>query len=157
MKLLILLISLTINAQDRVSISVFQDVKFLIQGDEKREIKKGTINILSRINMQGKQQRYGYMVISMEGEYADLRYKYYRYSASIGYTFNKFIKNIEANISGGWGWINRGMTYHSGAISGALMYKLTSWVKIGVLGQLTDRTDIGVKRFSGFFGTEITF
>jgi len=146
-------------AQDKVSLAVFQDARFLVAGDN-RGNDAGTINLLARFKMQGNQQAFGYMVIFPEYEYANLAGgKYVRYSANIGYTFNKLvISNLEANASGGFGYIDRFGTSHSLSASAELAYKLSNRFKISILSQYTRRTDLQtpVWRFSGFVGIELT-
>jgi len=154
--LLILLLTISLSAQEKVGIAIYQDARFLFVGDE-RGNEAGTLNFLGRVKLQGKQQKWGYMIVFPEYEYANLNGgTYTRYSVNVGYTFNRLlIKNFEASISGGWGWIKRGLTYHSATIAGELSYKLTDNLKINLLSQYTDRADIAVKRFSGFIGLEI--
>ena len=156
---ILLFISSVISAQNKVSISIHQDTRLMILGDNKGN-DAGTINILTRFKMQGNQQRLGYMIVFPEFEYAEIDGKYYRYSANIGYTFNN-ITNIEASLSIGYGSINRyGKSMFSGSGSGELAYLLGN-VKLSLIGQLTERKDLknlwGTNeiRFSGFFGLEI--
>lgn len=158
MKLLIYILLFTTfcQAQDNVSISVFQDVKFALQGDEARGYKAGTLNIIARLKMQGNQDDLGYFVVVPEFEYADLQGTYRRYSVNIGYTLNA-IKNIEVTPMINYGWIDRGVSTYSGGGSIETMYKLSDNIKIGVLNQLVHRTDLPNRKlgYSFFFGTEI--
>ena len=158
MKLLIYILLFTTfcQSQDNVSLSVFQDVKFALQGDEARGYKAGTLNILARLKMQGNQDEFGYFVVVPEFEYADLQGTYRRYSVNIGYTLNA-IKNIEVTPMINYGWIDRGVSTYSGGGSIETMYKLSDNIKIGVLNQLVHRTDLPNRKlgYSFFFGTEI--
>lgn len=165
-KLLIVIMLTIINsctavllAQDKVSLSLYQDARFGLVGDN-RGNEAGTLNLLARLKMQGNQEAFGYMVVFPEFEYADLvGGKYIRYSANIGYTFNKLIiKNLEANASAGYGWIDRKGTSSSIALSAALSYKVSKIFKINLMSQYTRRTDLQtpVWRYSGFVGAEIT-
>ena len=152
----ILLFTTFCQAQDNVSLSVFQDVKFALQGDEARGYKAGTLNILARFKMQGNQDELGYFVVVPEFEYADLQGTYRRYSVNIGYTINA-IKKIEVTPMINYGWIDRGVSTYSGGASIETMYKLSDNIKIGVLNQLVHRTDLPNRKlgYSFFFGTEM--
>lgn len=145
-------------AQDKVSLAIYQDARFAFVGDD-RGNDPGTLNLVARFKMQGNQQAFGYMVIFPEYEYANLAGgKYIRYSANIGYTFNKLIiNNLEANASGGFGYIDRFGTTRSLSASAELAYKFSERFKIALLSQYTRRTDLQTPlwRFSGFFGIEI--
>src|SRR5690606_31889043 len=79
--------------QERLSVSVLQDVRLGIVGDKEHNYDAFTLDILVRLKMQGNQQKYGYLTIYPEFEYADLKQSYIRYSANVGYTFNKLIVN----------------------------------------------------------------
>ena len=152
----ILLFTTFCQAQDKVSLSVFQDVKFALQGDVARGYKAGTLNILARLKMQGNQDELGYFVVVPEFEHADLQGTYRRYSVNLGYTLNS-IKKIEVTPMINYGWIDRGVSTYSGGASIETMYKLTDNIKIGVLNQLVHRTDLPNRKlgYSFFFGTEI--
>ncbi|WP_166964673.1 hypothetical protein [Yeosuana marina] len=148
------------HAQEKTTISVFQDAKLLVAGDNKGN-KALTPNIITRLNMQGNQQKWGYMTVFPEFEYAQLKGgNYIRYSANLGYTFNKLvIKNTEAGAFAGWGWIDReNFTYHSWSFSGVVNYKISNAFKICSMVQITQRNDleIPVFRTSGFVGLEIS-
>lgn len=148
------------NAQEQVTVSVFQDAKLLVTGDDKGNPAL-TPNIIAKLNMQGNQKQWGYMVVFPEFEYAHLKGgDYIRYSANVGYTFNRLIlKHVEAGASVGWGWIDRSnFTFNSWAFSGAINYKFNKRLKLSCLTQITQRNDleIPVFRTSGFIGIEIT-
>jgi len=156
MKQLILLLFLTLNlnAQERVSLAVYIDPTLMIKGDTHNN-PAGTLNLILQLKMQGNEQSIGYMVIFPEFEYADLSKSYIRYSANIGYNFYTPIKHLEALLSGGWGILSReGTTWHSGSLEGVISLKINKF-KINLMGQLVDRKDIKEIRFSGFVGIEL--
>ena len=156
MKQLILLLFLTINlnAQERVSLAVYIDPTLMIKGDTHNN-PAGTLNYILQLKMQGNEQKYGYLVVFPEFEYADLSKSYIRYSANIGYTFYTPIKHLEALLSGGWGILSReGTTWHSGSLEGVISLKINKF-KINLMSQLVDRRDIKEIRFSGFVGIEL--
>jgi acyl-CoA-binding protein len=156
----LLLITLSLNAQETVSISLHQDTRLAFLGDDHGN-KPGTVNIVARLKMQGDQEKWGYMMVFPEFEYANIDGQYKRWSANIGYTFNRLIiDNVEVSASFGWGWIDRwGLSTGSISTSGELAYKINCF-KISLLGQITDRTDLLLRygnremRFSGFIGLE---
>lgn len=158
--ILLLLFALSLNAQRNVSLAIYQDVKLLTIGDGYYET--GTINLIARIKMQGHQQKYGYMIVYPEFEYAQIEGNYKRYSLNVGYTFNKlFLRNVETSLQGGYGWIDRyDRTTFSASANGEIAYNISDKIKINLLAQFTHRTDLkllyndNVIRFSGFLGLE---
>jgi len=147
-------------SQDRVSISVFQDIKFAIQGDEARGYESRTLDLLFRFKMQGLQDKYGYFVVVPEYEYADLIGTYKRYSVNVGYTLNKLIVNrLEVTPMLNYGWIDRGVSTWSYGGSLEIMYSITDNIKIGVLNQFTNRSDLPNQKlgYSFFGGLEYNF
>lgn len=158
--LIMFLMTFLCQAQEVFAISIYQDAKLLFIGD-KIGNDALTPNILIRANMQGNQQKWGYMEIFPEFEYANLKGgEYQRYTANIGYVFNKLIlDNFELGSSFGWGWINRNnFTYRSVSLSGVLNYKLSHKIKLSAQLQLTERKDLKtpVLRTSGFIGLQIS-
>lgn len=162
MKTLFLLLGLYMGAQN-VSVAIYQDAKFLFIGDKERGYEAGTIDIVARLKMQGNQDKYGYLIVFPEYEYAEIEGIYKRYSANVGYTFNKLILDrFEANISLGYGWIDRySMSSWSFGASSELTYKITDRLKFNLLLQGTERKDLEVLwgnnafRISGFIGIEV--
>lgn len=148
-------------AQRQVSVSIHQDFKLGVLGDKEHGYKAGTVDILARFKMQGHQQKYGYMIMFPEFEYAEIQGIYKRYSVNAGYTFNRLlVKNFEVSAALGYGWIDRyGKSMFSFGGSGEIAYKIND-LKISVIGQLTERKDLAWLygkneiRFSGFIGLE---
>ena len=137
------LITGLLHAQDNVSVSVFQDVKLATIGDDKRGYDAFTLNTVIRFKMQGNQSEYGYFVVAPEFEYAELEVPYKRWSVNVGYTFNQLIlDNVEVTPMINYGWIDRGVSTFSGGASLETMYKINDTLKIGILQQLTHRTDL---------------
>lgn len=164
LKKIIIAILLTIGfigvalGQEKISVSVYQDARMLVFGDNKGN-NAGTLNILTQFKMQGNQQKWGYMVIYPEFEHASLvGGDLQRYSINVGYVFNKLLlNNFEAGLNIGYGWIDRELSSFSASVTGNINYKLNDTFKLSLLAQLTDRTDIEIPelRISGFFGIEI--
>lgn len=155
---LMLLMAHCSSAQEKVSVTVYQDARMLFAGDSKGN-SAGTINILSQFKMQGNQQKWGYMVVYPEFEYANLKGgEFARYSVNVGYVFNNLLlNNFEAGINTGYGWIDRYGSSFSASVTGNINYKLNDTFKLSILTQLTDRTDLiePELRLSGFIGVEI--
>ena len=64
--LLFVLMSITFYAQERVAISVYQDVRMALTGDDYYEA--GTLDVLVKAKLQGIQKRLGYMFVAPEFE-----------------------------------------------------------------------------------------
>lgn len=147
----------------QIGVGVYQDARLAFFGDGE-QYDAGTVNFLARFKMCGFQQKYGYMIVFPEFEYADIKGQYKRYSANLGYTFNQLlVNNVEASISGGFGWIDRyGKTVTSLSGQGELAYVINN-IRLSLVGQLTQRNDMkwlyGKSEvvFSGFFGLEYRF
>jgi hypothetical protein len=157
--ILLAVLTTKLNAQERVSFSLHLDPKLMFFGDG-NNYEAGTLNIYGRFKMQGLQQKHGYMVVMPTFEYANLEGIYKRYSADVGYTFNRYYKNVETSVYGGYGWIDRyGKTTFSFSATAELAYIIGSF-KISAITQLTQRTDLmwlygkTEYRFSGFVGLE---
>lgn len=150
------------QAQDNVSVSIYQDARLLITGDDIGN-DAGTINMVFRLKMQGNQNKYGYLVVFPEYEYAEIKNIYKRYSVGVGYSFNQLIlDNFEFTPSASYGWIDRGgVNGFSFGLNAELSYKLNDTLKLSIMAQGTERKDLKILyndndfRFSGFIGLEI--
>jgi hypothetical protein len=118
--ILVLLACSMLNAQPSdLSISIHQDGRLLFLGDDHGN-KPITLDFIIRLKMFGRQFEQGYLVIYPEFEFAELSSgKYTRYSANVGYTFNKLIiDNTEYMISAGYAILNReGAAFRSYSIN----------------------------------------
>lgn len=152
--IIFLLLTTLLFSQERVSIGIYQDVKLATQADDYGN-KPFTRDLIIRLNMQGNQQSFGYMVMFPEFETADLKGGLYsRWSANGGYVFN-FIKNVELSATVGIGVIHRHKVgYASFGGGGTISYQINR-IKLVSLWQLTSRKDIDKIRNSLFFGIEI--
>lgn len=160
--MIILLFSFS-QAQERVSIGVYQDAKLGIIGDKKRNYSAGTLDILINLKMQGNQQKYGYMIVYPSFEYAEIKDNYKRYSANVGYVLNRLIiDDFEASASIGYGFISRyKKSLSSFGLDTSLSYKISDRFKITALCQIVDRKDLkmiwatkNTIKMSGFLGLE---
>ncbi|MCB0460349.1 MAG: hypothetical protein KDC74_10095 [Flavobacteriaceae bacterium] len=161
--LICLLTALPSISQDRIGFAVYQDARLGIIGDKEHGYKAGTMDVLIRLKMQGKQQKYGYMTVFPEFEYAEIQGLYKRWSINAGYAFNRlFVRNTEASISIGFGLMDRySMGFLSMGANGELAYKITDGFKIAANFQLVQRKDLDYMwggnniRLSGHVGIEI--
>lgn len=156
-----LLLALSLNAQRKVSLAVYQDARLMLVGDKDHGYDAGTLNIVTRLKMQGHQLKNGYMVVFPEFEYADLEGIYKRYSLNVGYTFNQWSQKLEFSAYIGYGFIDRyALCFFSTAASGEVAYKINKKLKLNLMAQFTERKDLawlyGTNdiRFSGFIGLE---
>lgn len=154
----------TTQAQEQLSLSLYQDARLLILGDPDHGYSAGTLNFTARLNMQGKQQQYGYLVVYPEFEYANIQGIYKRYSANVGYTFNQLIiPKTEAMAALGFGFTDRyGLSWLTWSLNGTINYKINNRIKASINGQLVQRKDLkhfynetNIIRFSGFIGLEV--
>ena len=149
-------------SQEKISVMIAQDLKLAVIGDDKHNYDAFTTNLVMRLKMTGKQQKWGYMTIFPELEYADLRPKYWRYSVNVGYTFNKMIVDIMPYVS--YGKIVRSNTSAT-SIGGGLEigYNINRTFKIVAQCQLNERSDLKVMygdnsiMLSNFVGIEFIF
>lgn len=150
-----------INGQERISFLAYQDVHLVLTGDD--YYQAGTLDVLMKVKLQGIQNEIGYMFVAPEFEYSNLDGIYKRYAIGTGFTFNDLGKTpVDISLSGSYGWIDRwGKTMFSFNAQGEISYRLTPSLKIVLLSQLTERSDLAWRyadktiRFSGFIGLEI--
>jgi hypothetical protein len=128
------LLAVTINtckSQSKVSFVIAQDLKLATLGDKERGYDAFTPNVLLRFKMQGKQSKIGYLVIFPEFEYADIQGQYYRYSANVGYSFNKLFERWTYTPAIGCGFIDRyGKNVFSWSGSLEVAYSINDWLNI---------------------------
>lgn len=151
-------------AQEKISMQIIQDAKLGIVGDKERGYDSGTIDMAFSVMMQGKQKKYGYIIIYPEFEYADLKYESYkRWTANVGYSFNKlYVKNMEVGGSLSYGFIDRRAIKMCIGANGFMKYKLCNYFKLVANMQFSQRPDLEVLygisneyRYSGQIGIEI--
>ncbi|KAB8156136.1 hypothetical protein EZY14_002655 [Kordia sp. TARA_039_SRF] len=141
--MLAMLATTTATSQNQLSVLTAQDVRLLFTGSE--TYPAGTLNVITRIQAEGYQDKYGYATIFAEYEVGDLQPNYNRYSLNVAYTFNKlFVKNVEASAYAGFGFIDRGFSVYSFGFGGSINYKLNDDFKINGILQIVDRKDLGV-------------
>lgn len=158
-------------SQEKMSLGVFQDARLMFLGDE-RGNSPGTMDLLLRLRLEGKQKKIGYFVFYLSYEHANLASTLKRYSSSFGFTFNnlsksnKFINRFDFTPTIGYGNLNRNRNnsidkYYNWSFCEETSFKVNEFMKISFLTQLMQRSDLKRKksnnrriaRFSCFIGT----
>jgi hypothetical protein len=103
----ILLFIPLISLSQGISINVSQDARLALVGDE-RGNEAFTPNINVAAEFRGWQKGNSYFLMRPEIEYADLKGgELYRMTAKFGYTFNKWVKNVDFTATIGGGMLSR--------------------------------------------------
>lgn len=166
---LLCVLSCTSFAQEKVSLSFYQDAK-LMMFDDNHNNKAGTLDLIVRLKIQRKQDKYGYLVFIPEFERANIKDAYQRYSLNVGYTFNRIkvpffrapLYDLEVTPSIGVGVTDRfkNETFNW-ACTLELSYRVNDLVKVNLLNQFTHRSDLmdrynsNIVRYSFFVGLDI--
>lgn len=148
--LILILASLSLNAQDNITVSLIQDVKLALYENE-HDLQPFTANPTLKVRLNGKQFKSGYMTLGSFVEYADLSKKYkgyfIRYGVEGGYSFNNLgLFEIRALI--GVGVINREFitkgvgTYHFGS---EVAINITNWLNVVSDFYMIRRSDLNNK------------
>jgi len=107
MKLFIILLFPLLSFGQGISLNVSQDARLALVGDE-RGNKAFTTNVNVAAEFRGWQKGSSYFLMRPEIEYADLKGgELYRMTANFGYTFNKWIKNVDFTATLGAGMLSR--------------------------------------------------
>jgi hypothetical protein len=142
----IMLFGLNINAQERLSFSVLQDVKLGLGLDKKHLNDKPTLDLIANFTMEGKQFEWYYFSIQMQYEHAFLYSGYFsRYSINGIWNFNRlFIDKLEIGAGIGLGMINRHQNEGNGSYSGTIeiSYPITKRLFIVNKNEWVRRTDL---------------
>ena len=90
-----------------ISLNISQDARLALVGDE-RGNKAFTTNVNVAAEFRGWQKGSSYFLLRPEIEYADLKGgELYRMTANFGYTFNKWIKDVDFTATVGGGMLSR--------------------------------------------------
>ena len=107
MKLFIILLFPLLSFGQGISINISQDARLALIGDE-RGNEAFTTNVNLGFELRGLQKGSSYFLMRPEIEYADLKGgELYRMTANFGYTFNKWIKNVDFTATVGGGMLSR--------------------------------------------------
>jgi len=135
-----------------ISLNISQDARLALVGDE-RGNEAFTPNINVAAEFRGWQKGNSYFLMRPEIEYADLQGgELYRMTANFGYTFNKWIKDIDFTATIGGGMLSR---YKLGGLHTQANLQTTWYLTKGVglfLGsEFVQRIDLPNK-FVGYSG-----
>jgi hypothetical protein len=90
-----------------ISVNVSQDARLALVGDE-RGNGAFTTNVNVAAEFRGWQKGSSYFLMRPEIEYADIQSgELYRMTANFGYTFNKWIKDVDFTATVGGGMLSR--------------------------------------------------
>ena len=96
-----------ISLSQGISVNVSQDARLAIAGDE-RGNEAFTTNVNLGFELRGWQKGSSYFLMRPELEYADLKGgELYRMTANFGYTFNKWVKDLDFTATVGGGMLSR--------------------------------------------------
>jgi hypothetical protein len=107
MKLFIILLFPLLSFGQGISLNISQDARLALFGDD-RGNHPFTTNVNVGAEFRGWQKGSSYFLMRPELEYADLKGgELYRMTANFGYTFNKWIKNVDFTATVGGGMLSR--------------------------------------------------
>lgn len=141
--IMVLFLSIQTQAQGKLTVSLFQDAKLATIGDN-RGNNAFTMDLLTEVNLELRQDDTGYPIVGFTYEKANLvGGEYVRWSTQFGYTFNElFLKNIEVTTKVNWGGIERfEVTKPSFGASLDVSYKINNWLAFGTMFQFVERSD----------------
>jgi len=107
MKLFIILLFPLLSFGQGISLNISQDARLALVGDE-RGNEAFTTNVNVAAEFRGWQKGNSYFLMRPEIEYADLKGgELYRMTANFGYTFNKWVKDVDFTATVGGGMLSR--------------------------------------------------
>jgi hypothetical protein len=152
MKLFIILLFPLLSFGQGISFNISQDARLALVGDE-RGNEAFTTNVNVAAEFRGWQKGNSYFLMRPEIEYADLKGgELYRMTANFGYTFNKWVKNVDFTATVGGGMLSR---YELGGLHTQANLQ-TTWYFAKGIGLFLDsefvqRVDLP-KKFLGYSG-----
>lgn len=121
-KLILLLATLTTQAQNKISYSILQDTKLAFGLDTEHKNNTPTLDAIFNINLEGKQFKYYYFSTQIQYEHANLYQNYYsRYGVNLIWVFNQLIiPKLKIGAGAGLHMINRATKPGNGSYSATL-------------------------------------
>ena len=161
LKILALFTCLNLTAQERVSISVLQDARLAVLGDDIGN-DPFTPDFIVRLGMEGIG-RFKYVSLRTEWEYANLAGGYYN-RGSILAGYNWIYDNLVVSAHVGPGIIQRRYLKAGGGVLAFAFYAdaayaINDYLSVCVSNQLLNRADVVNEpiRYSFFAGIKIYF
>jgi hypothetical protein len=135
-----------------ISLNISQDARLALVGDE-RGNEAFTTNVNLGFELRGWQKGNSYFLMRPELEYADLKGgELYRMTANFGYTFNRWIKNVDFTATVGGGMLSR---HELGGLHAQANLQTTWYFTKGVGlfldSEFVQRVDLP-KKFLGYSG-----
>jgi hypothetical protein len=135
-----------------VSLNLSQDARLAFAGDD-RGNNPFTTNVNLGFELRGLQNGNSYFLMRPEFEYADLKGgKLYRMTANFGYTFNRWVKDVDFTATVGGGMLSR---HELGGLHTQANLQLTWYFTDGIGlfldSEFVQRVDLP-KKFLGYSG-----
>lgn len=144
--LFILLLALNLNAQDGISLGVFQDIKLGLGMDKEHGNDRPTLDKIFNISLEGKQLKYYYFSVVPFFEVAALHGgDYKRYGVSLMWNFNQF-RWFEIGVGAGFGVIHRPESYASYSFTADLSHSISKSVSIALKNEFVRRSELEVPK-----------
>lgn len=141
----LVLFPLTIVSQGKVSLSLQQDARLFLVGDQ-RGNSPLTTNLLAKVEIPVYHFNKSHMAIYPVAEYADLvGGNFQRYAIGAAYAVDSIYGKIGVTAFFDYGYIKRSIddsSFNSFSLSGELSFRLTKNIKIICTQQLTERRDL---------------
>jgi len=159
------ILSFYTHGQNNIEISVQQDARLLLVGDQKGNDPL-TVNLLSKLEIPVYNFKKSHLATYVSAEYANLISKSYeRYALGVGYVIKSIYGKIGAGAYLDFGKIYREKDdFSSFSLSGELNYRINDKLKFVCTQQLTHRKDLKVLYnseneyvISGFIGLKYRF
>jgi len=161
LRILLLILALNTCAQERVSVSVLQDARLAVLGDDIGN-DAFTPDFIVRLDMEGIG-RFKYVSLRTEWEYANLAGGYYN-RGSILFGYNWIVKKFVLSSHLGPGILERRYMKASGGVlaftfNADAVYNLTDRISLVASNQLINRADVVNEpiRYSFFGGIKLYF
>ena len=141
------------NAQEKISIGIYNDVKLGLGLDKEHLNPNPTLDLIINVNLEGKQLNGYYFSLQPFYEQANLHSGYFkRYGFNTTWTFNSYYR-FETSITTGLGMILRhGIQLPSYQIGSEVSYELFSRFKIALKYEFIRRGDIQAFRHNVYGG-----
>lgn len=152
--LFLLLISVSLNAQQAIGFAMYQDVRLALDNDDGHGNKGLTPDLIFKVSLQGQERKIGHSVYSIGYEWAQLfGGEFHRGNVTIGYTFTNMpvpgtnIKYSTTLFTGAGLIIRDGLKPVSPEVGAILTFRLNDWLKLNQMGMWYLRTDLQNKKF----------
>ena len=140
--LVVLLLSITLSAQNAVGIAVYQDAKLAFFEDDYGN-KPFTTDVTIKLKLQAEN-----FVVSGKFEYADLSQDLYRYGAEVGYCFRFDRIGVMPFVGYGRLWRANDYVRSSFEFGNEITFRILPRIKIAYQTVWTQRPELKTIRFN---------